>query len=277
MRSNSPAEADIRDWANYLFKTLAVSEPQDGVLLVTLDREQSANTISAQVSKEILELADAIDARSDVRAVVLTGRGRFFCAGADLRDPTLGTPEWVDLGRRAVDRLADLRVPVIAAVNGPAFGGGTEIALACDMRIASGTAEFAVPEIKIGSLPGAGGLTRLQHVVGPSNARRMLFSGCRVNAAEAWRIGLVDQIVAPDRLVESALTFAAEIAEYAPYALSTAKKILTHSLGKPVKEALATEYGAIDLMATPEQLQEQRELAVLRDPAYAKIFKKLEH
>ena len=272
--NNAPAAMNRWDATSHEFTTLNVRQFDTGVLLVTLDRERSANTISAQMSREILRLTEAVTEDSTVRVVVLTGSGRFFCAGADLRDPTLGTPEWVSLGRQAVDSLEALSVPVIAAVNGPAFGGGTEIALACDFRIASEKALFSVPEIKIGMLPGAGGLTRLQYLVGPAKARRMAYSGCVVDAAEARVMGLADEVVAADELVDYALTRASELAEFAPYALAAAKKIFLDSIGMPIDEALAADYHTIDHMATPEQVQEYREKAAQRDPAYAKIFNK---
>lgn len=255
-------------------QTLTTTEPADGLLLVTIDREPSANTVSAQVSNDLLALTSAIDATSMVSAVVITGRGeRFFCAGADLRDPTGGTPEWLGLARRALDALADLRVPTVAAVNGLAYGGGVEIALACDIRIAADHATFSLPEIKIGALPGAGGLTRLQHLVGPSISRRLVFTGCKLDAAEALRIGLVDEVVPTGESVDASVAIGAELADYAPYALTAAKKIFKRSLGAPIDEALTYEYDTVDKMATPEQMREQRVRAAQRDPAYAKVFR----
>ena len=273
MRSDSPGMPSTHRPTSHSTETWTVTEPGEGVDLVTLDRERSANTISTQVSTELCELVRSFDASPDVRAVVLTGRGRFFCAGADLRDPALGTSSSVELGRRALDTVAQLRVPVIAAVNGPALGGGTELALACDIRLAADGAVLGLPEVKIGALPGAGGLTRLQHLVGPSQARRLIFSGAQIGAAEAWRIGLVDEVVSSDELLATAISLAAVMADFAPYALATAKQVLCQALGGPPGQSLAFEYEAIDRMATTEQMQQQRERAARRDPAYARIFK----
>lgn len=252
-------------------RTLEVRAAGSGVAVVTIRRESSANTISAGLSRELLTLARTLEHLSDVRAVVLTGAGRFFCAGADLRDPEHG-PGWLDLGRRAFDALAELPLPTIAAVNGPALGGGTELALACDFRIASTSAVFGLPEIKIGALPAAGGLTRLQEVVGPTVAREWIFTGRKVSPDEARDAGLVSDIVDGDNLLKVAISRAEEMSQYAGYALRTAKSILLHSAGTPSAHALQTEYRLVDTMATPEQVEQERRNAARRDPTYARIF-----
>ena len=251
-----------------------MTQPGDGVYLVTLDRERSANTISTQVSTELCELVRSFDASPSVRAVVLTGRGRFFCAGADLRDPALGTSTSVELGRRALDTLAQLRVPVIAAVNGPALGGGTELALACDIRLAADGAVLGLPEVKIGALPGAGGLTRLQHLVGPSQARRLIFSGAQIGADEACRIGLVDEVVSSDELLATAISLATDHGRLRAVCAGDGQADPRPSAGcATVAIARPSSTKPIDRMATTEQMQEQRERAARRDPAYARIFK----
>lgn len=255
-----------------VLETLAVDWAAAGVVVVTIDREKSANTISAQLSRDLLALVEIWTKDPDLRAVVITGRGdRFFCAGADLRDPEHG-PGWLDLGRRAFDAVAALPVPTIAALNGVALGGGTELALACDRRIASSTARLGLPEIKIGALPGAGGLTRLQHLVGPAIARDLVLTGRHVPATEAQTLGLVDQLTDPSTVVQTAIDYALEIGQYAGYALRTAKEVFNHSLGRPVGDSLEVEYRLVDEMATPEEFVAEQRRAAERDPAYARIF-----
>ncbi|MDF3312055.1 enoyl-CoA hydratase/isomerase family protein [Rhodococcus sp. T2V] len=243
-----------------------------GVLLATIDRPRSANTVSAQVSRDLLALADLCATDTTVRAVVITGSGdRFFCAGADLRDPEFG-PGWIQLARRAYDAFADLAVPTIAAVNGLALGGGTELTLTCDVRFADPSAQFGLPEVKIGSLPGAGGMTRLQSLIGPAAARHLVFTGRQISADRALELGLVDHLSQSGNSVAEAVDYAREIAQYAGYALRAAKTSFANALGTPTAAALTTEYHLFDTMATPEQMALEQQRAADRDPVYARIF-----
>jgi len=251
---------------------LSVVRPAPAVALLTIEREASANTISAAFARELVDACAELAEDDTVKVVVITGRGRFFCAGADLRDPELDDPGWMDLGRRALDAVAALPVPTIAAINGTGVGGGTELALTCDLRFAAEGAKLGVPEIKIGALPGAGGLSRLQQLIGPSKARDLLYTGRLVTAAEAAGIGLVDRVCTPERLVDEVLAYADEIAQYAGYALRTAKRVLDEAVGHPAGLALQSEYRLVDAMATPEQMQVERRRAAERDPAYARVF-----
>lgn len=250
--------------------TLAVSRPRPGIALVEITREKSANTLSAQLCRELLQLVDRF-AHDGTKVVVVTGRGRFFSAGADLRDPEHG-PGWFDVCRRGLDAFAALPIPTIAAVNGVALGGGTELALACDFRIASDSAVMGLPEITFGSLPGGGGLSRLQRAVGSTHARNLVYTGRRVDAEEALRIGLVSRIERPDGLIGSVLDEAELMAAHARYALSAAKAVFEHVDANPGRSALPMEYLTLDKMATPEQMEEQRRVAAERSPTYAKIF-----
>lgn len=252
------------------WSTLAVSEPRDSVALVEITRESSANTLSAQLCRELLGVVDYLS-HADIKVVVVTGRGRFFSAGADLRDPEHG-PGWFDTCRRSLDALAAMPLPTIAAVNGMALGGGTELTLACDFRIASTQAALGLPEITFGSLPGGGGLSRLQRAVGAARARQLVFTGRRLDAADAQRMGLVDELVEPEDLLEHALDFAEEMAQHARYALMAAKRVFTHVDAHPGAPALPMEYLTLDTMATPEQMAQERQRAAERDPAYARIF-----
>jgi enoyl-CoA hydratase len=253
-------------------QTLTVERHNNGVVVLTLDRPRSANAISAQLSRELYDCLQQFRHDPTVRVLVLTGAGRHFCAGADLRDPERGVPGWLDLGRRAVDTLAALDLPVIAAINGTAVGGGLEVALACDIRIAEAGVKLGLPEIKIGALPGAGGLSRLQAVVGSSAALTLVMSGRVVSAEEGQRLGLVSLAGEGETALQAAVALADELAQMAAYATRTAKLIFRQSLGQAPGSVSATEYGLIDRMATPEQFRAEERRAAERDPAYARIF-----
>lgn len=254
------------------FQTLRVQRRDSGVTLLTLDRPSSANTISAQLSRELIECLQLLRLDPEVRALVVTGAGRHFCAGADLRDPERDIPGWQDLGRRAVDGLAAMEVPVIAAINGTAFGGGLELALACDIRIAETGAKLGLPEIKFGALPGAGGLSRLQAAIGASAAMTLVLSGRSISANEGEQLGLVTLASKETSAVETAVALAEELSQMASYATRTAKLIFRQSLGQAPDAVMAVEYGLIDRMATPEEKRVEELRAARRDPVYERIF-----
>ena len=254
------------------FQTLSVERRDNGVSILTLNRPRSANAISAQLSRELYDCLQLLRYDPKVRVLVLTGAGRHFCAGADLRDPEREVPGWLDLGRRAVEALSAMGIPVIAAINGTAVGGGLELALACDIRIAEPGAKLGLPEIKIGALPSAGGLSRLQAVVGASAAMTLVLSGRLISADEGERLGLITLAAAEANAVETALALADEVAQMASYATRTAKLIFRQSLGQAPDAVMATEYGLIERMATPEEQRAEQWRAAERDPVYARIF-----
>jgi enoyl-CoA hydratase/carnithine racemase len=184
-----------------------------------------------------------IDSDPDIRAVILTGSGdRAFSVGADVNawsalEPLDMWRGWVRDGHRVLQRLADLRQPTIAAINGFAFGGGLELALAADIRIAADTATFALPETKIGTLPGWAGTKRLPEAIGLARSKQMIFSGDRIDAAIAERWGLVNEVVAPAMLIGRCRALALEIATNAPISVQLAKAVING--GEAAPEALA--------------------------------------
>lgn len=254
------------------FQTLSLDRRGNGVAVLTLDRPRSANAISAQLSRELYALVQALRDDTTVRALVVTGAGRHFCAGADLRDPEQDAPGWMATARRGVDALAAMQIPVIAGLNGTAVGGGMELALACDIRVADAGVKLGLPEIKIGALPGAGGLSRLQAVIGSSAAMTLVMSGRLITAEEGERLGLVTLAEDGASAVDSAIALAEELAMMAPYATRTAKLILRQTAGHVTDATMAAEYALIDRMATPEQLLVEQRRAAERDPVYARIF-----
>jgi enoyl-CoA hydratase len=196
-----------------------------------------------------------IDRRQGVRVVILAAAGeRAFSVGADVNawsalDPLDMWRWWVRDGHRVMQRLASLRQPVLAAVQGLAFGGGLELAMAADIRIASADATFAMPEVRIATLPGWGGTRRLPELIGSARAKQMIFSGQRVDAATAERWGLVNEVVAADALADRATQLAQQIAANAPIAVQLAKSAIDH-------DATALEAFAGALAAGAEDGQE---------------------
>jgi enoyl-CoA hydratase/carnithine racemase len=217
MTEESPAEGRI---------TLAI---QEAVATLTLDRAAKLNALGPEMLANLERQIAAIDRDYDVRVVILTGAGeRAFCVGADVNawaalEPLDMWRRWIREGHRVFQRLANLRQPTIAAVSGYAFGGGLELALAADIRIAGEAAVFAMPETKIGTLPGWAGTTRLPEPIGAARAKQMIFSGARINAATAERGGLVNEVVAGDGLMSRAREMALEIAANAPISVQLAK------------------------------------------------------
>ena len=225
------------------FETLIV-EPAaaDHVVRLTLNRPEARNAISRQLASDLIAACGELATADDVRAVVVTGSAdRAFCAGADLRERDRLTAEertgHTALIEEAAERLAALPMPTIAAVRGYALAGGTELALACDVRVAASDAVFGLPEVRIGIFPGAGGVLRLPALVGQGTARDLLFTGRQVPAAEAARIGLVDRLVAPDEVLAAAEALAAEIAGNAPLAVRAVKQALIAASGRSPAEA----------------------------------------
>jgi len=252
--------------------SIILEQRANGVAVITLNRPRSANAISAQLSRELDDVLQLLRSDSDVRVLVLTGAGRHFCAGADLRDPEQEATGWLDIARRGVDTLAAMPIPVIAAINGTAVGGGLELALACDIRIAEPGAKLGLPEVKIGALPGAGGLSRLQAVVGAHPAMTLVMTGRVITAEEGERLGLVSLPAPGTSAVQTAMALADEIAQMAGYATRTAKLIFQQTFGRAPDSAMRTEYGLVDRMATPEEREAEQRRAAERDPVYARIF-----
>jgi enoyl-CoA hydratase len=218
-------------------------EVTDGIATLTLDRPRKLNALGPPMLARLDTHLSALDCDPDVRVVIVTGAGeRAFCIGADVNawaalEPLDMWRVWVREGHRVLDRLATLRQPTIAAVNGMAFGGGLELALATDIRLAADSALFAAPEVRIGTLPGWAGTRRLPEVVGVARAKQMVFSGARVDAATAERWGLVNEVVPKVELLVRAPELAREIAANAPLAVQLAKAAIDG--GAATFEALA--------------------------------------
>ncbi len=215
------------------------------VATLTLSRPEALNAISRELATELQAACESVATRTDIWVVIVTGEGeRAFCAGADLKERRMLSADeraaHTVAIESAAEALAALPMPTIAAIRGFALAGGAELAIACDLRVAASDATLGFPEVKIGIFPGAGGALRLPRIVGSGVARDLLFSGRQVPAEEAFRIGLVDRLVAPQSVLETAGEFAASIAANAPLAVRAVKRALEESHGRPLVAARST-------------------------------------
>ncbi|MEX2100368.1 MAG: enoyl-CoA hydratase-related protein [Acidimicrobiia bacterium] len=234
---------------------LVISERHDnGVVLLRLNRPP-LNPLSYALLDAISDAAEALADDASVKAVVLTGGDRAFAAGADINEFT--DPEASQLigasFRRAIDALPAIPRPVIAAISGYALGGGLEVALACDVRVAGDSARVGFPEILLGIFPGGGGTQRLPRLVGPARAKEIIWSGRQVRADEARALGIVDRVVPADEVLDRALAWAAELASGAVVAMGMAKRLVDEGLELPLPVALDLEQQAfVDVRTTDD-------------------------
>lgn len=217
----------------------------DGICLITLNRPERLNAINRRLADELEDVLDMVQNDDSVQCVILTGAGRAFCAGADIKE--LADPNAVKLpvgqGRplSLFFKLEDLDKVVIAAINGPCNGGGMELALCCDFRVSVPEATFGLGEVRLGVIPEGGGTARLPRLIGPQKARRLLYFGNQVNGREALEIGLVDELVPSEELIDTARRYASELTERAPLSLRALKTCLNQGMQTDLKSAIALE------------------------------------
>lgn len=214
--------------------------------LLTLNRPEALNALSFSILREIADAIDAAAGMKDIRALFLTGAGsKAFCAGADIKElrnrSLLDQKRGAELGQAAFAKLDRLPVPSIALINGYAFGGGLELALAATFRLASANAAFGLPEVKLGLIPGYGGTQRLPRVIGEPRALEMILTGRTVKAAEAAQIGLVHQLVEDSDLLEAGIAFARCFSCYSLPALEFARRAVQRAGDLPLHEGLQLE------------------------------------
>jgi methylglutaconyl-CoA hydratase len=216
---------------------------------VTLNRPEAANALSkalvVALESAFAELAAALKHGDDLRVVVLTGSGKAFSAGADLKERRAMTLEqtwgFLDELNRLINAVATFPRPVLAAINGVAFGGGLELALACDLRLAADSAELGLTEVRLGVIPGAGGTQRLARVASVAAAKELILTGRRVRAQRAYALGIVSDVVPADTLADAAAKLADEIAAAGPLAVAAAKRAIDGGWALPIADALALE------------------------------------
>ena len=223
----------------------------DRIAVVTVSRPEAMNALNTMFFKEFNHFLDDIEPREDVKALVITGEGKAFVAGADIAEMASMTPEegyaFSTFGQRTFDRIEQLHIPVIAAVNGWALGGGCELAMACDFRIAGKPAKFGQPEMNLGMIPGYAATQRLSRIAGLGNALWLILTAENITADDALRIGLVQKVTEPEQLMEEVMKLASKMASNGSAAVAKSKMIIRRGFAMDFLEGSeleALEFGA---------------------------------
>lgn len=245
---------------------LKIEEAREGVYLLTINKPASLNALDTAVLGELAAVVEDLRTNESVKVLVLTGEGRAFVAGADISEMVSKNPidglEFGRLGASVFRAIEQLPFPVIAAVNGFALGGGCELAMACDIRLASAKAKFGQPETGLGIIPGFSGTQRLPRLVGPAKAKELIYTGEIIKADEALRIGLVNGVTEPEALIDEALAMAEKIALQPRQAVALAKKAIDAGMQTAIDTAIGIENNLFALCFSTEE-QKQRMTAFL--------------
>ena len=227
-----------------MYQTLRY-EKQENIGILTINRPEALNALNSTVIGDLEQAITEVEKDAELGALIITGEGRSFVAGADIGEQlpldVAGGRKWGQRGSALMRRIEKLEIPTIAAVNGFALGGGCEIAMACDIRIASDNAVFGQPECGLGIIPGFGGTQRLARLVGMGRAKEMIFTCDNIDANEAYRIGLVNKVVAKEELMATAKAMAAKIISKGSYAVSVAKAAINNGYDMDIRNAVEME------------------------------------
>ena len=250
---------------------MILTETRGRVGLITLNRPQALNALNNQLMKELMDALNAFDMDDNIGAMVITGSEKAFAAGADIKEMAgKSTQEMKHSEQVAVfDRIRSVEKPIIAAVSGWALGGGSEVALSCDMIVASESSKFGQPEINIGVIPGAGGTQRLTRAVGKTLAMEIILNDRKLTAQEALQYGLVNRVVPVSDYLNEALKLANEIASRAPMAVRAAKKMINAAFESSLTDGLAEEKQTFyDLFNTEDQKEGMKAFVEKRKPEW---------
>ncbi len=238
-----------------------VVQVKEGIATITFNRPEILNALNAEALKEFSNALDEINANEDIRVLILTGAGeKSFIAGADIKQfltfNTLKAKSFSEMGRSLMNKLQELPIPVIAAVNGFALGGGCEVAMACDFIYTSENAMFGLPEITLGIIPGFGGTQRLPRLVGESMAKELIFTGKMVPAEEAKNMGLVNKVCSQEQLMDEVIKTAKTIASKGKVSLRAAKQAINNGMNVDLTTGLSIEIDAFALCFTSPDAKE---------------------
>jgi enoyl-CoA hydratase len=258
----------MRTFTNLIFSV------EDRIATITLNRPRFLNALNRELLEELSEVVTDIENGGDILAVILTGAGeKAFVAGADILEMTgksvIEARNLSNLGNQLFTRIENLRVPVIAAINGFALGGGCELAMACDLRVASTRAKLGQPETGLGIMAGYGGTQRLPRLVGKGIAKELLFTGEMISAQRAYELGIVNRLVEPEELLNEAMKLAASIAAKSPLGVQFSKKAVNMGMNLDLDRALAMEseiFGS--LFSTEDQAEGMSAFIEKRKPAF---------
>lgn len=262
----------MADYSNLLIEVDEINK----VALITINRADKLNALNRTLLSELDLALDEVSNNSDIRALVITGAGtKAFVAGADIGEIAAlegyeAGVEFARFGQRVFAKIERLLIPVIMAINGYALGGGCELALSGDIRIAADNAQIGQPEVNLGVIPGYGGTQRLARIIGRDRAKTIIFTGERVTAADALRLGLVDRVVSSGELLGESLSLAQNLANKAPRALALAKMAINEGISLPLDEAIELEaelFGQV--VATEDRLEGTRAFMDKRQPQWS--------
>lgn len=252
---------------------LVLTKIEGGVATVTLNSPKNLNALNDQLIEALSTTLDQLQLNPDIRVLLITGNGRAFIAGADIAAmSTMGPEEAIRFGEKGASlafKIENFPTPVIGVINGFALGGGCEIALACDIRVASDKAKMGLPEVGLGIIPGFSGTVRLQRVVGAPRAKELIYTGKMINAEEALTIGLVNRVVPHEELMDSAVELAKEITNNSPSAVRMAKKAINLVGTCPIEKGIEIENTLFALtFASEDQKEGMSAFLEKRTPSY---------
>ena len=251
-----------------------IFQVEDGIATITFNRPKTLNALNADLLEEFSQALDEIAADEDIRVLILTGAGeKSFVAGADITELAAFNPlqakRFAEKGHALLNRLQTLPIPVIAAVNGFALGGGNEIALACDFIYASDNAMFGLPEINLGIIPGFGGTQRLPRLVGKNMAKEMILTGKMISANEAVTVGMVNQVCSPEKLMDEVSQTAKTMASKGKVSLRAAKQAINSGMNVDLVSGAGIEIDAFAMcMASPDAKEGTRAFLEKRKPDF---------
>lgn len=230
-------------------------EKRNQIAILTFNRPASLNALNAEVNQKLIELLDEAEADSNIRVVILTGGGeKAFIAGADIKEMqnlnAIDAREFALNAKRAADKIYNLKKPIIAAINGFCLGGGLEYALACDIRLASENAKFALPEITLGIMPGSAGTQRLPRLIGVGKAKELIYTGAIINAQTALELGLINHVYKKNDLMTETMSIAEKIATKSAVALSLIKSTINKGTETDLETASMFEIDCFALCFT---------------------------
>ncbi len=237
-------------------------EKSESIALLTVNRPEALNALNTAVNLKLIELLDRAEADPEVRVVVLKGSGeKAFIAGGDIKEmvdkDAMGAREYALAAKRVIDRIWNLKKPVIAAIQGLCLGGGLEYAMACDLRTASEKARFGQPEINIGIMPGSAGTQRLSRLIGITKAKQLCFTGDMIGADEALALGLINEVYPADSLMEKTIELAKKIASKSSPALTLIKSAINKGTGMDLESASLFEIDCFGLCFATEEQKEK--------------------
>ncbi len=240
---------------------LVMLEKEAPLALITINRPKALNALNSKVLKALSETLDRVNDDEEIRVVVITGAGeKAFVAGADIAEMSEMTPlegaNFSRLGQLVFKKVEELKKPVIAAVNGFALGGGSELALACDFIYASENAKFGLPEVTLGIMPGFGGTQRLPRLIGKGRAKELIFTGKMISAKEALEMGMVNRVVPQEQLMDAVKEVASGIAKNGPIAVSIAKGLVDVGYDLPLDDGCLMESKSFGVCASTEDKRE---------------------